>query len=64
VLRARKRSSERIAMALMRSTATAGSVSSSLGMRAWVLAVEEATETEGHFLFTRDEASGERRDLW
>jgi hypothetical protein len=37
-------------MALMRSTATAGSVSSSLGMRAWVLAVEEATETEeGHF---------------
>jgi hypothetical protein len=52
-------------MALMRSTATAGSVSSSLGMRAWVLAVEEATETEeGHFRFTGDGASGERRGLW
>jgi hypothetical protein len=51
-------------MALMRSTATAGSVSSSLGMRAWVLAVEEATETEGHFRLTGDGASGRRRCLW
>jgi hypothetical protein len=52
-------------MALMRSTATAGSVSRSLGVRARVLAVEEATEAEeGHFRFTGDGASGRRRGLW